>query len=164
MLSGYNRFGTNTDDIYTFTVDIARQQKKRRQKSNRRRLEKMKKEMWPAGFRNSGLAEGDGDGSIRLSWIETTDLSIGVARIFSEGCIFLDQKSYDFFLVITFCYMVICVIYCHQLPFLSHMWGCTSPNSAPFLPRVNKNAQKNFFRHPGGVPAPPAPSWIRLWI
>ena len=33
------------------------------------------------------------------------------------------QKSHDFFLVITLCYMVIYVICCHQLPFISSAGG-----------------------------------------
>ena len=41
-----------------------------------------------------------------------------IARILSAGVHFLlDQKSDDLFLVITLSYMVIYVIYCHQLPF-----------------------------------------------
>ena len=39
-----------------------------------------------------------------------------------------------------------------------HLRGCTSPNSAPFLPHCNKKClEKDFFRRPGGAPAPAAP-------
>ena len=44
------------------------------------------------------------------------------------GALFLTKNSDDPFLVITFFSMVICVIYCHQLPFLSHLRVCTAPD------------------------------------
>jgi len=41
---------------------------------------------------------------------------------------------------------------------LSHLRGCTSPNSAPFLPYFKKNAWKKIFSIAlMGAPAPPAP-------
>ena len=46
----------------------------------------------------------------------------------------------------------------HILPrttFLSHLWGCTSPSSAPFLPHSNKNAYKKLFFVARGVHPPP---------
>ena len=73
--------------------------------------------------------------------LSESDMTIGVARIYSGGGVtFLDQKSDDLFLVVTLSYIVICVIYCQQLPLISHLRGCTSPSTAPFLPYFNKNA------------------------
>ena len=99
------------------------------------------------------------------------ETGIGVARIFSEGGgrgrrhFLLDQKSDTFFcfLVITLSYMVIYVIYCHQLPFYLICGGAPRPNSAPFLPHSNKNAYKNFFCRPGEYTCTPYTSWLHLW-
>ena len=45
--------------------------------------------------------------------------------------------------------------------FLSHLRGCISPNSAPFLPHSNKNAYEKFFCRPGGCTCTP---WLCLWM
>ena len=82
---------------------------------------------------------------------------------FLRRCTFLDQKSDDLF--------------SHHLPFHGHVryklpsptfvshlwghWGCTSPNSAPYLPHFNKKCLKIFPVALGG--APPASLWLRLW-
>ena len=47
--------------------------------------------------------------------------------------------------------MVIYVIYYQQLPFLSHLRGCNSPNSAPLF---QQKCLEKIFRRPGGAPAP----------
>ena len=74
---------------------------------------------------------------------------------FLWGSTFLDQKSDDLFIVITFFSMVICVIYCHRLPFYL-IFGVYLVNFTPFLPHFNKNCLEKFFRRPGGATAPPA--------
>ena len=65
----------------------------------------------------------------------------GRSQDFLWGCtFFLTKNLMTFFLVITLSYMVIYVIILPPTTFLSHLRGCTSPNSAPFLPQSNKNA------------------------
>ena len=66
---------------------------------------------------------------------------IGVARIFSGRVHFLlYQKSDDLFLVIiTLSYVVIYVIYCHQLPFYL-ICGVHLTKFSPILPHSSKNA------------------------
>ena len=49
------------------------------------------------------------------SYREYVVSDIGVARIFSGRVTFSDQKSDDF-LVVALCYIIMCVIYCYQLP------------------------------------------------
>ena len=84
----------------------------------------------------------------------TLNVLIGVARIFSVvgGALSSWPKIWwPFF----------SHIHRHILPpttFLSHLRGCTSPNSAPFLPHSNKKCpEKNFFVALGGAPARLAP-------
>ena len=92
--------------------------------------------------------------------------TIGVARLFSGGCTFLDQKSDDLFFsdrLLFHAHMR------HILPpptFISHLQGCTSPTSAPFLPHFNKKCLENFFSVALWVHLHPLhPPWLRLcWV
>ena len=89
-----------------------------------------------------------------------TVLYIGVARIFSgAGALFSWPKSWwPFFSHHPLLHGHIR----HILPpttFLSHLRGCTSPNSVPFC-LIPTKMPRIFFRRPGGAGATP---WLRLW-
>ena len=58
-------------------------------------------------------------------------------------------------------YMVICVIYCHQLPFYLICGGAPHQIQPYFCLISTKNAYKFFSRRSGGAPAPLHP-WLRL--
>ena len=74
-------------------------------------------------------------------------LNIDVTGIFSGGALFFTKNLMTFFSR----HPLLHGQYYHQLPFLSHLRGCTSPNSAPFLPHIStKMPLKIFFRRPGG--------------
>ena len=81
---------------------------------------------------------------------------IGVARIFSEGGVnfLLDQISDDLFLVIVLFYMFMYIIYCHQLPFYL-ICGAAPHQIHPIFASSQQKCLENFFRRPGGAPAPP---------
>ena len=84
--------------------------------------------------------------------------SIGVARIFSVAVHFLDQTTDDpFFSRHPLLHGHMRLIYTASNYLFISSVGCTSPNSAPFLPHFNKNLEKFFFIALGGAPAPPAP-------
>ena len=69
-----------------------------------------------------------------------------------EGCTFLHQKSDDLF-VITLSYIVICVIYYHQLPFYV-ICGGAPHQIQPYFTSFQQKCLKKFFRRPGGAPEP----------
>ena len=78
--------------------------------------------------------------------------TIGVARIFFGGsALFLTQNLITFFSH----HLLFHGHMRYKLPpltFVSHLRGCTSPDSAPFLPHFNKKClEKIFFRRPAGV-------------
>ena len=91
---------------------------------------------------------------------------MGVASIFSVGVHFLlDQKSDDLFLVITLSYMVIYVIYCHQLPLYLICGGAPHQIQPQFCLIPAKNAYKNLFLcRPGECTSTLCTPWLRLEI
>ena len=80
---------------------------------------------------------------------------------FLWGCTFLHQKSYDLF---SHHPDVLHAHIRHILPpttFLSHLRGCTSPNSAPFLPYSNKKCLQKLLLVGLGVHLNPLRPWLR---
>ena len=73
---------------------------------------------------------------------------------FLWGCTFFLTKNLMTFLVLTFSHPLLHGHTAINYLFISSA-GCTSPNSAPFLPHSNKNAQKKIFRRPGGCTCTP---------
>jgi len=79
----------------------------------------------------------------------------------SAGALFL-TKSNDLFLVITLSYMVICVKYCHQLPF-SLICGGAPHQIQPHFCLNSTEMPRNFFVAlgvPHGAPAPPGYAYV----
>ena len=91
---------------------------------------------------------------------------MGVASIFSVGVHFLlDQKSDDLFLVITLSYMVIYVIYCHQVPLYLICGGAPHQIQPQFCLIPAKNAYKKLFLcRPGECTSTLCTPWLRLEI
>jgi len=96
----------------------------------------------------------------RVSWVRfnvpQTHYAHRRSQDFLWGALFLTKSLMTFF-----CHHLFFDGHMHyQLPpptFVSHLRGCTSPNSAPFLPHFSKKCLEKIFVTLGGAPAPPAP-------
>jgi len=89
---------------------------------------------------------------------------IAVARIFSGGgALFLTKNLMTFYSSPSFAWSY--PLYMPPTTFLSHLRGCTSPNSPHFCLISNKNCLQNIFSVAlgGGAPAPPGYAYVYSW-
>jgi len=67
------------------------------------------------------------------------------------GCSFSYENSDDLVLVVTLFYIVICIIYSHQLPFIYLICGCALHQIQPHFCLISQKIPRKIFCRPGGV-------------